>query len=481
MATLDGTGQAHPGSQDGVCQPRITTRGWSLNELVESSPNFRRVPRTHYSAPSLKASMSEHEIDGTPLIIYGWNRHPRWLKTFDINWLKTNGDQYPVVRNVHNWSDIKIPLSDFIDRIRASPVYASAEEQERLYGKDSECPAQWTEWLMDGGVIPDDVLFDGPNDFLKFLPRMAKVQTLMCYVGIGDTFTPFHKDLCASSGQNLMCYSENNGSSFWFMTKASDAPKVVSYFRQLGQEVDLETHVVTLDELRSAPFEVYIAEQCVGDLVLVPPRSCHQVVNNGGITIKTSWSRMSLDGLQIAIYYELPIYHRVCRPEIYKVKSNIYHAMCHHTTVMDQTEPGAELVTLAHELKKLLDLFDDILAQEYTAQHKSLPNVSQSGAAHYDNIHCDFCGADIFQSFFECDKCAFQSDGDSAFLPLGDGLVVCPSCYVEGRTCRCGEMQPVQHRVMDDLLQSRDSAARAIQRFECQNNIKYGYLSEHPE
>ena len=144
----------------------------------------------------------------------------------------------------------------------------------------------------------------------------------MCYIGIGDTFTPFHKDLCASSGQNLMCYSENNGSSFWFMTKSSDAPEVHSYFQQLGYEVDFENNVVTLDELRAAPFEVYIAEQGVGDLVLVPPRSCHQVINNGGITIKTSWSRMSLEGLRVALYHELPIYHRYpfCLPHVISVE-----------------------------------------------------------------------------------------------------------------------------------------------------------------
>ena len=94
------------------------------------------------------------------------------------------------------------------------------------------------------------------------------------------------------------------------MTKSSAAPRVAAYFHKLGQEVDLETHVVTIEELAKAPFDVYVAEQQLGDLVLVPPRSCHQVVNKGGITIKTSWSRMSLNGLQTALWHELPIYHR---------------------------------------------------------------------------------------------------------------------------------------------------------------------------
>jgi hypothetical protein len=132
----------------------------------------------------------------------------------------------------------------------------------------------------------------------------------MCYLGIGDTYTPCHKDLCASSGHNLMCYTDNNGSSFWFMTEGSDARKVAAYFHELGRELDHENYVITLKQLELAPFKVYILEQGLGDLVLVPPRSCHQVVNYGGITIKTSWSRMTLEGLSTAYHHELPIYRR---------------------------------------------------------------------------------------------------------------------------------------------------------------------------
>lgn len=139
----------------------------------------------------------------------------------------------------------------------------------------------------------------------------------MCYLGIGDTFTPCHKDLCASSGHNLMCYTEKGGSSFWFMTATSSANAAAEYFStKLGQELDHENHVITVEELAKAPFKVYITEQKLGDLVLVPPRSCHQVVNSGGITIKTSWSRMTLEGLFLALRYELPLYRRSEPPSV---------------------------------------------------------------------------------------------------------------------------------------------------------------------
>ena len=125
----------------------------------------------------------------------------------------------------------------------------------------------------------------------------------MCYLGTGDTFTPAHKDLCASSGHNLMCYTENGGSSFWFMTESAAAPDAAAFFQNtLECELDEECRVVTIEEFAKAPFDVYIAEQKLGDFMLVPKRSCHQVVNNGGLTIKTSWSRMTIDGLISAFH-----------------------------------------------------------------------------------------------------------------------------------------------------------------------------------
>jgi hypothetical protein len=132
----------------------------------------------------------------------------------------------------------------------------------------------------------------------------------MCYLGVGDTFTPCHKDLCASFGHNLMCHTENDGSAFWFMTDSSAASSMAKYFQSLGHELDLESHAMSIEEFSEAPCDVYITEQKVGDLVLVPPRSCHQVVNHGGLTVKMSWSRMTVRCAQVALRHELPIYRR---------------------------------------------------------------------------------------------------------------------------------------------------------------------------
>lgn len=56
------------------------------------------------------------------------------------------------------------------------------------------------------------------------------------------------------------------------MTSPSDCGIVTDYFQKLGHELDWEDHVATLEELEKASFDVYILEQKLGDLVLVPPR-----------------------------------------------------------------------------------------------------------------------------------------------------------------------------------------------------------------
>ena len=135
----------------------------------------------------------------------------------------------------------------------------------------------------------------------------------MCYMGIGDTYTPAHKDSCGSFGHNLMCYTTGGGSALWFMSATGPLHKdePAAYFHdKLGVELDLESHKATVEEFRAAPFSVYVAEQRLGDLVLVPPRSCHQVVNKGGITIKMSWSRMGVESFHYSLHAELALYHR---------------------------------------------------------------------------------------------------------------------------------------------------------------------------
>lgn len=184
--------------------------------------------------------------------------------------------------------------------------------------------------------------------------------------------------------------------------------------------------------------------------------------------------------------------HSVCRPETYKVKLNIYRALHRQTRALqelreqqtypahsDQSSPGEpRLEKVAYELHQLLDLLDDVLGEEYSSKCQVMPHVSLSDTSHQDDITCDFCGADVFQSFFECISCQSSIHEEAK---VADGIVICPLCYIEGRSCKCRTMKPTQCRPFGDLLRTRDDALHAI-RTVCTGTMRdYRSLLDHPK
>ncbi|EIW85075.1 hypothetical protein CONPUDRAFT_47026 [Coniophora puteana RWD-64-598 SS2] len=460
-----------------------TTRDWTLDKLLEMSTNFRRIRRIHARCADLKEITEKHESEGVPLIIEGYQTHPHWPSdVFSPEGFIENGNPVVNVRNVHNRADGYLRKAELIQKLRNTPRFTVADgNHERFYGKDIECPDVWAAQLGQHDFIPDHLLFKNKDDMLGNLPDSGQVQTLMCYLGVGDTFTPFHKDPCGSIGQNIMVYTESGGSSFWFMTEGSHALELAQYFQELGYVLDWETYVATIEELKNAPFPVYIAEQTLGDMIIVPPKVGHQVVNYGGISIKVAWSRMSISSLKISLYEELPLYRRVCRAETYKVKAIIHYALRQYSVLLQEctrfikwegrnqlTQTSSrsprqrEQVTLAKILQDLLLLYQDIIIEEQCPGNSDLPYVTEGTSPYKYDILCDYCGGDIFQSFFECFACVDVLSTSSATSEQGSGICICPSCYIEGRTCFCGGMSPVQCRPFDELLRSYNNAADVL-------------------
>lgn len=129
-------------------------------------------------------------------------------------------------------------------------------------------------------------------------------------------------------------------------------------------------------------------------------------------------------------------------------------------TSLLNAEAKAAIQGLSMVSSKLLNLFDEVLFQEYTRNHLNIPVLPCTASAEHRT--CDFCGADIFQSFFSCNSCVSDANEAQQESASDDGIHVCAGCYVEGRTCKCGSMQPVLCRPFLDLLQDRNSTADAI-------------------
>lgn len=159
----------------------------------------------------------------------------------------------------------------------------------------------------------------------------------------------------------------------------------------------------------------------------------------------------------------IPFECRVCRPEIYRVKSTIHHALRGQTSELGtlsqhtNTPNEDEGKTLVSNIRVLFALYEYILAEEYdTPKNESAPNEANSVD---ENITCDICGADIFQNFFECRTCVEAGSTEG-------GYVVCSGCYVEGRSCRCQIMQRMQRFEFKTLVDTRTEAIQAVDMYE---------------
>jgi len=73
-----------PDASCSLLEPTLTmtsTRGWSLNHLLDTGPNFHDVHRVSATSPDLGDTIRNvFEVKGRPLVIEGFHRHPRWPK-----------------------------------------------------------------------------------------------------------------------------------------------------------------------------------------------------------------------------------------------------------------------------------------------------------------------------------------------------------------------------------------------------------------
>lgn len=329
-------------------------------------------------------------------------------------------------------------------------------QDQLVYAHDIEAPPEWHENLAR--VLPDAFLFQGPEDAMRFLTEDgAAPETTMAYVGIENTFTPTHIDSSSSLGANLMLHTEApilprpslTTHSVWHLTSTGDADAVSAHLRAEGRPVELEEYIASADQLLLAGRPIYVVHQGIGDLVLIPSGSCHQVENVGGVSVKLSWSRLPLSALHLA-YSSLVTHQRIGRPD-YRIKLIIERAIRHIITTPDRSPERALLPTLA-------DYFERILASELPAS--KTVRIMPLNQRENHVFSCDWCGTDIYLSGFCCkNRDCVDSDADTDFF-------VCPMCYVEGRICQCGDMTPYTFRLRTEVIRVLNDARLALKQPE---------------
>ncbi|KAI1330747.1 hypothetical protein F5Y16DRAFT_425074 [Xylariaceae sp. FL0255] len=458
-----------------------------LHGLVDRTPNFDWVVRVstaqirRLGPVGFEKLVQLHVIDGgRPMVIEGWNKVlPEDL--FSAQWLEKHCDKKQEnVRDITAATDIPMTTGHYLRSMRQltnqwTSTNFRDERRQRLYLKDIDCPDEWFQHLKK--VIPPNVFYmnenvsenpsSGPRhddifgapertsaiagDLMSSLKPDMRAQNLMCYIGHEGTYTPAHREMCASLGQNIMVEasgSENGekpGSSVWFMTETKDREVVREYFlSMLGHDIEIEKHFAQINAWKKANFPVYVVEQRVGDFILVPPLAPHQVWNRGTRTMKVAWNRTTVDTLKLALTEALPKARLVCRDEQYKNKAIIYYTLDkYHNELLtsqessevgwlglgeDLTQNSARTKQMASDFKKLFDLYTQILIDEMFSEKQ--PNVE---LIPFDsNITCSYCRSNIFNRFLTCKHCVRQLiNGDE------DTYDICMECYAMGRSCVC--------------------------------------------
>lgn len=362
-----------------------------------------------------------------------------------------------------------------------TPANYRDTRRQRLYLKDIDCPEAWYQHLET--VMPQILFYlndgvgeiGGPGalherninnqlapgkgiapagDLMSSLPPPMRAENMMCYIGHEGTYTPAHREMCATLGQNIMVESsdppegEKPGSSIWFMTESKDREVVSEYFlSMLGHDIEVESHFAQINAWKKAPFPVYIVEQKVGDMILIPPLAPHQVWNRGARTMKVAWNRTTVETLELAIHEALPRARMVCRDEQYKCKAIIYYTLLKYYDLLKRLERvvgesryftnepirnAPRIRQLQKDFKRLFQLYTEVLISETFSSE--LPKEKNIEFLPYDsNVTCSYCRCNIFNRFLTCKTC-INTDEET---DEEDTYDICMECYAMGRSCSC--------------------------------------------
>ncbi|KAI6780318.1 uncharacterized protein J7T54_005420 [Emericellopsis cladophorae] len=485
-----------------------------LYGLVDRTPNFKwvqRVSRTqirHLGQQEFEKVVKMHVIEGgKPLVVDGWDTaFPKGL--FSARWLQDNYDKKQEnVRDIGTSTDMPMTTGHYLRSMKLltnqwTPDNFRDERRQRLYLKDIDCTREWRD-ALEKVVHPslfylnenvnshsnrrntneddddDDMTPDQPaapaGDLMSSLPEEMRAQNLMCYIGHEGTYTPAHREMCASLGQNIMVEAsgdtdgEKPGSSLWFMTESKDREVVREYFlSMLGHDIEIEKHFAQINAWKKAPFDVYIVDQKPGDFILIPPLAAHQVWNRGTRTMKVAWNRTTVETLDLALHEALPKARLVCRDEQYKNKAIVYFTLSKYCQQLQSLEEKAELTQmnflgigqdivrnsprarqLAEDFKELLDLFKEILVNEMFATPEKDVEYLEFDSC----VTCSYCRSNIFNRFLTCKHCVRTLiTGDE------DAYDVCMECYAMGRSCLCmSKLQWCEQWQWSDLVNNYET------------------------
>lgn len=118
-------------------------------------------------------------------------------------------------------------------------------------------------------------------------------------------------------------------------------------------------------------------------------------------------------------------------------------------TRSSEAEPNdrAAILVGCKDLADMLGLFEEVLTSGFCNDDEAVPILSLATPPQF----CAFCGGELFRSVFSCTG-GCERDQDQP----GNKITLCGSCYVDGRTCECGIMEPRRLQPLAEFLKVQD-------------------------
>lgn len=282
-----------------------------LADLCAQHRHFQPVTRVRaaeLTAEQLRGMIDVHVVEkGVPIVIEDAMAHFGWDAGFDAAWLEQNAGNIPVsLRDNRTQGDADAgSLAEAIKRLRAGK-----DPRDLLYGKDLNCPAEFTAEL--DRILPPFLRYMGENDYAHYLPKKLQPMNLMLYAGGDGTFTAGHYDIGGALGHNLMLQADPGAYALWFLF-ASDHKHIAEdiWKSQNHNSLNLDNYfmpISTLAEQGHRGIPIYVFEQRPGDFMILPGDCAHQVLNVGGFNLKISWNRTTAESLAVSYRETLPRY-----------------------------------------------------------------------------------------------------------------------------------------------------------------------------
>jgi JmjC domain, hydroxylase/Zinc finger, ZZ type len=198
-----------------------------------------------------------------------------------------------------------------------------------------------------------------------------------------------------------------------FGTDFSSQSKYDAFMTTRGNVAEIDWSNTFPEELAECDFPIYICEQRVGDLVVFPPATAHQVWNRGRLSTKLVWNILHPLSVDVGLRYVQPSYNRLCHSDIARTGLAIACAML--SLCSDNSNS-----VLPPDLPRLAEIFRHMVMDEIINGDSATPiecvRLPSTAIA-----ECNFCGTSIWNRHLRCTEC---SDFD-----------LCLTCYLSGRSC----------------------------------------------